>query len=418
MQRAESLPVTLFSFDRPGVSRNTPWTDDLLYQLGQDSCAGEFGGQFRDLTSDGEGLSLRPLYLGDEAVGFAMAGRGPEMLVAEAVEDLREVAGPRAQVEDGGADIEYVVDLARVDKADEGVSHNDDLEVASGERSSEVRQRLVGQAKDILRLVRDQKLLNFAEFAAATNEAKEDAGVAREPPGGVEQGVERMTWAVVAGVHHDELAVHAVGLAKALPPGGIVVDVDVESPRRQDGDAVAGHAFAGDAVGHESVQGDDAVGMAEAEARESLEDAGGERTGLEPPRGEGFIRVEVHHPINETRSAAAGEQGAEDRNQGGRGEGDDDVETAEEGQAEGASRQEGGEVNSAAPLGGFAEGGGADADDVDSPPRLASGKAFLRVVVGGAAGEDGDLVTSLHKSEGQIGEILRGGSNIRIKSLV
>ena len=47
------------------------------------------------------------------------------------------------------------------------------------------------------------------------------------------------------------------------------------------------------------------------------EGAGGEGTGLEPPRGEGFVGVKVHHPIDEAGSAPAGEQSAENRDQGG-----------------------------------------------------------------------------------------------------
>ena len=363
-------------------------------------------------------MGFGPLDLGDEVVGVAMAGSSPEVLVTESVENFGKMAGTGAKVEDGGGDVEDIVDFTGVHEANKRVAHDDDVEVGGGKGAGQLGKGLVGEAEDVREAAGHAGIADFPVFASATDKAKENGGIRGEAAGCLEEGVEGVAGAMIAGVHDDKFAVHAMGMAEAFAGGGIEADSVIVSPGRNGGDSGARNPFGGNTVGHEAVEGDDAVGMGEAEAGEAVECAGGQGPGLEPAGSDGFIRVEIHDPINKSCFAPAGEESAQNGDQGGRSEGDNGIESGEEGEADGARGEEGSEVDCSPPFGGFAKGSGANADDADVLPGFATRKAVLGVVVSGAAGKDGDVVAGAGKGQGQISEVLRGGRNVRVKGLV
>src|ERR1051325_8709767 len=79
-------------------------------------------------------------------------------------------------------------------------------------------------------------LLDLAKFASAADEQENEAAVVGHLPGRREQRVERVTRAVIAGVHHDELVRDPVRRAKSRASGGVEPDGLVVRPRGKDGD--------------------------------------------------------------------------------------------------------------------------------------------------------------------------------------
>jgi hypothetical protein len=116
------------------------------------------------------------------------------------------VAWKRANVKARAADREDVIDLAGMDDSDEGIAHNDKVQIGRGERVGESLQGLVGQAKHVVERVECGEIDDLAEFAAPTDENKREIRFGAHGVGGPEDGIERVTGAMVAGVHHYELA--------------------------------------------------------------------------------------------------------------------------------------------------------------------------------------------------------------------
>ena len=231
----------------------------------------------REVGARFAGLSAEVLDVAEDGLDVAVGRGGGGITGREGAEDVGEVAGVRAEAEDGGAEVEEVVDFAGVKEADEGVAHGDDVEVGGGEGVGEAGEGLVGEAEDV-RGGRAEagELLDFGEFGAATDEAEEDVGLVGELTGGGEEGVEGVAGAVVAGVHDDEFGVEAVGFAEGVAAGGGELDLGIVGPGRDDGDFAGRDGFGDEAVAHEAVEGDDFGGVSEAEAGEGVE-GGGER---------------------------------------------------------------------------------------------------------------------------------------------
>jgi hypothetical protein len=102
---------------------------DYLDQPGEEAVFGERGGEVW------AGLPNPKLAGGLDgghcAVGIAVPDREEGMAGRERC-DVGEVAGGGADIQDGGADGQDVVDLARMHQSDEGVAHDDDVEVRGG----------------------------------------------------------------------------------------------------------------------------------------------------------------------------------------------------------------------------------------------------------------------------------------------
>ena len=224
--------------------------------------------------------------------------------------------------------------------------------------------------------------------------------------------------AVVAGIHHHEFPVQPVRPAKPFPPLGIPLHLRVVRPGRNHGHFRRVDSFGHDAVAHETVERDDLHRLPHAKARHPLQQPGSERPVAEPAGGDGFVRVEVHYPVEETTAAQPGQRGAQEGNQRWRGQRDHRIVPGQERHAQSAQRDETGKIRGTPPLGAFPETGRGDTIDANAAPRLVSGELRFRLVVGTPARHDRHPVTTLYQTEGDLGQILTGRHHVRVKRLV
>ena len=147
--------------------------------------------------------------------------------------------------------------------------------------------------------------------AGARVNATTDLGVVPQAHGRVEQSLERVGGAVIAGVHENEFVLEIV-----LQPEGVVGRIDRldEVLVRPGGD---GHELVSDrlasleAAGHETIEGDDEIGMFEDALVDELEDARREAGGFYFAEGEELIGVEVHGPVDGGDTSDGGGDGAD-----------------------------------------------------------------------------------------------------------
>jgi hypothetical protein len=125
------------------------------------------------------------------------------------------------------------------------------------------------------------------------------------------QRIQRMTRAVIAGIHHHELAFQTVCFAKSLLTLGIKLHVVVMRPRRDNHNPLRRDPLGHNAIAHETIQRNDFLRVAQAEARESLKQPRRQRVSLQPASRNGLIRIKIHNPIKEFRPPEAGEAGAD-----------------------------------------------------------------------------------------------------------
>ena len=132
--------------------------------------------------------------------------------------------------------------------------------------------------------------------------------------------------------------------------------------------------------------------------------------------GDGDLRVEVLHPVDELRSLAARAQprGRDERRGG---HGDDHVGRGQAPEDPAGRGVEAAVVEGSVGEGALAEGGRGDADDVDAAPGRA-GRVPVAAEVVAAARDDGDLVTHPDEVLRQVGRHLPGGGEVGGEELV
>src|SRR5260370_493568 len=82
----------------------------------------------------------------------------------------------------------------------------------------------------ILQLIGERKLLNLALFAAAADKTEGHLFAPYQSGGGFEQRIQRMTRAVVAGVHDHKFVLKTVLTTKGFP--SLLLDMNVLRPGR------------------------------------------------------------------------------------------------------------------------------------------------------------------------------------------
>ena len=95
----------------------------------------------------------------DHAGDISMFGPIEVHIAVALTKNLGNVAAFRTDVQYGGADPEYVVDLARMNDAHERVAHNHQMKIGSGQTPRQLVERLVRQANNILVAARADALL-------------------------------------------------------------------------------------------------------------------------------------------------------------------------------------------------------------------------------------------------------------------
>ena len=83
-----------------------------------------------------------------------------------------------------------------------------------------------------------------------------------------------------------------------------------------------------------------------------------------------------------------------------------------------AADQETREIGRALPFCALAESGGGNPQNPDAALEFPFLKEGLGIVVGAAAGQDGDCMTALGQAQGEISQILSSGDDVRIEGLV
>src|SRR5581483_5816823 len=74
-------------------------------------------------------------------------------------------------------DRQNVVNLRRMDDADEGIAHHENVQISGREYSGEACLRLIRQADDVVQFMRVRKRFHLVELAASANEKKRNACV-------------------------------------------------------------------------------------------------------------------------------------------------------------------------------------------------------------------------------------------------
>ena len=120
-----------------------------VHEAGEDGLLGEKGMHIRRQLATGQRLAARLLYGAKDAFNIAMSRAVEWVSAIELVEERGDVAGTWANIENGGANAENIVDLAGVNEADEGIAHDDDMQVGSGKGSGEFVQRLVRETERV-----------------------------------------------------------------------------------------------------------------------------------------------------------------------------------------------------------------------------------------------------------------------------
>ena len=87
-------------------------------------------------------------------------------------------------------------------------------------------------------------------------------------------------------------------------------------------------------------------------------------------------------------------------------------------QAQGTRGGEAGEIERAAPFGPFAEASRGDAVNVDTSPKLATGKFLFQMVISPSAGHHRHRMAALGQPQGQVRQVLRGRDDVRVEGLV
>ena len=133
-------------------------------------------------------------------------------VVAEivAIQKVGNVGRFWAQEQDRPCDGHGAIHLAGVNDADHVGAEADDVHVGGREREPQISQRLIGEGDHIGEVVILDGLLDFLLAGAAADEEEADIAVILEAHGGVEDGLERVGWAVVAAVHEDEFVLEVV----------------------------------------------------------------------------------------------------------------------------------------------------------------------------------------------------------------
>src|SRR5882672_1871097 len=104
-----------------------------------------------------------------------------------------------------------------MNRAGKCFAHYHRMQVSRREHGRQVLLRLIRQTMYVLQLIGGRKLLNLALFAAAADKAEGYLLAPYQSGGRFEQRIQRMTRAVVAGVHDHKFVRKTVDATKGLP---------------------------------------------------------------------------------------------------------------------------------------------------------------------------------------------------------
>ena len=135
----------------------------------------------------------------------------------------------------------------------------------------------------------DGELPDLCEPASAADEEKCDLPICSQLLCGFQDGIQRMTRTVVAGVHDYEFVGQPVEFPKSGPSRRVKSNIGILRPWRQHGDFFGSNPFRDNAVAHEPVESDDSRGLSQTETRNGIENFRGQRIRPEPSGGDCFV---------------------------------------------------------------------------------------------------------------------------------
>ena len=179
---------------------------------------------------------------------------------------------------------------------DERRSHRDHMQVRCGKRTAQLVQRQVRQARHIGQSMVSGKTLHLGMFAAATDEEEVQPSIRAQCERREHQRVQRMTRAVIAGIHDHELILDPMSITKGRTRSRIIADGIVVSPRCIDMNDLWAHSLVHQPRRHETVERDDPRGTSKAPILQLRHYALRKAASPQPAGSHRFIRVQIHHP--------------------------------------------------------------------------------------------------------------------------
>src|SRR6266481_5666437 len=163
----------------------------------------------------------------------------------------------RSYIEEWRSDRQNVIYLAGMNNPLITLAHHDDMKVGGRKHSRQFSLWLIRQCADISELLRGSGLFYFSELAAAAYETKYDVVTPTQFRCRIEDCVQRMTRAVVSGVHHYKLFGKIVTPAERFPALFVKMSRIVVRPRRNDFDFALGNTLVDNSLLRESIERDD-----------------------------------------------------------------------------------------------------------------------------------------------------------------
>src|SRR4051812_29387053 len=103
-----------------------------------------------------------------------------------------------------------------MDESGEGFTQHHEMQVRRGKGARQLGNRLIRQAENVAKVSKGRKFAHLRVLTASADEAELDIGAMSQFDCSLENRVERMARAVIAGVHHDIFPGQAVTLAKGI----------------------------------------------------------------------------------------------------------------------------------------------------------------------------------------------------------
>ena len=333
-------------------------------------------------------------------------------------DQVRNVSFRRADVQDGNAQGQNVVNFARMDNAYKWPPRDNDVQVCRAERTRELLDGLIRQALDVGEAVFLREGLYFWMLAAATDKAKNDLRARGERERGFENWPQRMARTVVSRIHNDELVGKTVFGAESVPPCLLEADCHFVRPGRNDLYRVGPGTPLQRAHPHETVKDYDPGGMPERVFQHPEKDPGQGRIFLQPPGGDRLIRIHVQHPVDQPSSFQPDEQRCEKTDQGGRRQRDYYIVSRETHQTPRQADKKNREIDRPPPTGALTQISGGNAANSDASPRLSPRKSDRWVVICPVAGDGMNLVAFAGQMDREVGGMLARRHDIGMEYLI
>src|SRR6266566_4660651 len=155
------------------------------------------------------------------------------------------------------------------------------------------------------------KTANLLKLAAPADKTEHDTRIRSQHPRSLEQRVQRVTRAVVSGIHHYILAFQPMASAEMGTPSGIEAHRLIVRPGWNDRNGVRRYSLGGEALLHEAVESDHVRRGTQAEAQQCAKKFFWHRTLPQPTGGNSLVGIQVHHPKHQLSALELHKRGSQ-----------------------------------------------------------------------------------------------------------